>query len=89
MPCRGLARALPAVLARSERDATLLLAHLTEAERERLRVAALSPARCQRVLPVVLPAPTVSRILALIGCRAGGRLLKHIGRARAAVPAPY
>jgi hypothetical protein len=28
-PCRGLARALPAVLARSERDATLLLAHLT------------------------------------------------------------
>ena len=63
--CRGLGSALPAVLARSEVEAALLLAHLSPADAERLRTAALSLHRVQRSLQLSVPAALVGRMLAL------------------------
>ena len=47
-PCPGLGAALPAMLARSEGEAAVLLAHLLAANRKRLRTAALFPKRVER-----------------------------------------
>ena len=70
-PCAGIGAALPAVLGTSEwseAEAALLVRHLSPAERRRLRTFALCLARShrqrrQRLPP--LPAPIVSRLLAL------------------------
>ena len=64
-PCAGLGRALPAVLARSEAEAALLVAHLLAADVDRLRAVALSLQRVQRILQLSVPAALVSRMLAL------------------------
>lgn len=63
-PCPGLEAALPAVLARSDAEAALLVARLPAAERERLRVAALCLRRTERVHGLPLP-PAVVRPLLL------------------------
>lgn len=60
-PCPGLGDALPAVLAHSEVEAALLVAHLPAAGRERLRMAALCLRRLERMyglhlLPALLAA---------------------------------
>jgi hypothetical protein len=47
-PCPGLGSALPAVLARSDFEARLLVAHLPPEEQRRLRTCALCLARAQR-----------------------------------------
>lgn len=65
-PCPGLGRALPAVLARSEAEAAVLVAHLPPADAARLRTAALSLHRLQRGLQLELPAHLVGRMLALL-----------------------
>eukprot|EP00887_Chlorella_sp_A99_P002399 scaffold10.g2399.t1 len=62
-PCPGLARALPAVLARSTAEAAELVAHLPADHRSRLHTLALSLARMQRRLGLELPAHIVRRIL--------------------------
>ena len=64
-PCPGLGRVLPGVLARSEAEASHLVAHLPAAGRRRLRTFALSLGRRQQQLRVYLPAPLVHTILAL------------------------
>lgn len=64
-PCAGLGCALPAVLARSEAEAALLVAHLPPADAERLRTAALSLHRLQRRLQLELPAQLLGRMMAL------------------------
>ena len=63
-PCTGLGAALPAVLARSEAEAALLVAHLPAADRQRLRTAALCLRRTERVHGVDLP-PALLRALLL------------------------
>ena len=65
-PCPGLAAALPAVLARSAAEASLLVACLPETERNRLRTAALALHRAQTVARLSLPQPLVWRILAAV-----------------------
>eukprot|EP00887_Chlorella_sp_A99_P004121 scaffold23.g4121.t1 len=54
-PTPGLARALPAVLARSPAEAAQLVAHLPAAAQRRLRALALSLARLHRRLGLELP----------------------------------
>ena len=60
-PCPGLSAALPAVLARSDAEAALLVARLPADERERLQAAALCLHRAERAhglsLPLVLLRP--------------------------------
>lgn len=63
-PCPGLGTALPAVLARSQAEAALLVHHLPAADRSRLRTAALALHRLQRCLKVSLPTDLAHRILA-------------------------
>eukprot|EP00887_Chlorella_sp_A99_P001707 scaffold8.g1707.t1 len=63
-PCPALARALPAVLARSLVEAAKLVAHLPDKARSRLRALALSLARLQRRLRLELPESVVHRIQA-------------------------
>lgn len=53
--CSGLSAALPAVLERSHSEAALLMARLPQAQRARVRCAALSLARAQRDAGVELP----------------------------------
>ena len=65
-PCAGLGSTLPAVLARSEAEAALLVAHLPPVDAERLRTAALSLHRLQRRLQLDVPAHLVGRVLALV-----------------------
>ena len=67
VPCPALAKALPAVLARSQAEAALLVSHLPATDTERLRVAALSLHRLQHHLQLeaAVPAALVGRILAL------------------------
>lgn len=64
-PCPGLAHALPAVLARSDAEAALLVSHLPDPDRARLRMAALCLHRSQRCLQVQLPPVLVRHILSL------------------------
>lgn len=65
-PCPGLGSALPAVLARSDFEARLLVAHLPFEERQRLRTLALCLARAQRSGQLVqLPTTLNWRLLAL------------------------
>ncbi|EFN53863.1 hypothetical protein CHLNCDRAFT_135974 [Chlorella variabilis] len=64
-PCPGLARALPAVLQCSAAEAGWLVGRLADAQRARLRAAALSLARPQQQSSAVLPAELSGRILAL------------------------
>lgn len=64
-PCPGLAPALPAVVARSEAEARLLVARLPQTTRRRLQTAALCLAREQRCSGVELPLPLARRVLAL------------------------
>ena len=63
-PCPGLTAALPAVLARSAAEAMLLVQHLPEVERHRVRSAALCLHRAQAVAGLSLPQPLTWRILA-------------------------
>eukprot|EP00887_Chlorella_sp_A99_P004086 scaffold23.g4086.t1 len=63
-PTPGLARALPAVLARSPAEAAQLVAHLPAAARGRLRALALSLGLAQRRLGLELPECIEWRILA-------------------------
>ncbi|PRW20634.1 endonuclease V family [Chlorella sorokiniana] len=65
-PCPGLGTALPAVLQRSEAEAALLMARLPDAYQRRMHTFALCLAQAERrqQLPR-LPAPLVSRLLAL------------------------
>ena len=63
-PCAGLGRALPAVLARSDAEAALLVQRLPADDAQRLRLAALCVGRVQRRRHVFLPAPLVRAILA-------------------------
>lgn len=65
-PCPGLARALPAVLARSEVEAAALVAHLPTADKARLRMAALCLHRSQQTMELPLPREVGQRILALV-----------------------
>ena len=64
-PCPGLGTVLPAVLARSQAEAALLVARLPAADRARLRTFALCLNRLQRQLGVALPGAVAGRILAL------------------------
>ena len=64
-PCPDLARALPAVLQRSESEAGWLVGRLTEGQRATLRAVALSLAQAQQHSSTVLPAELSGRILAL------------------------
>ena len=64
VPCPGLECALPAVLARSDAEAALLVAHLPPVEQACLREAALCLARAQRVHDVELPPHALRAILA-------------------------
>eukprot|EP00887_Chlorella_sp_A99_P004089 scaffold23.g4089.t1 len=63
-PLPGLARALPAVLARSPAEAAQLVAHLPAAARGHLRTLALSVVHVQRQLGLELPVHIVRGILA-------------------------
>eukprot|EP00887_Chlorella_sp_A99_P001679 scaffold8.g1679.t1 len=72
-PCPGLARALPAILARSPAEAAQLVAHLPAAARGRLHALLLSLARVQRQLRLELPEAVVRRILAAAQLEAEGR----------------
>eukprot|EP00887_Chlorella_sp_A99_P001709 scaffold8.g1709.t1 len=63
-PCPGLARALPAALARSPAEAAQLVAHLPATARGRLRALVLGLARLQRQLGLELPVHIARRILA-------------------------
>ena len=65
VPCPGLGAALPAVLARSEAEAGLLVQRLPAEEQHRLRTAALALGRAQRELGVALEPALVGRVLAL------------------------
>ncbi|KAL4859422.1 Inversin-B [Chlorella vulgaris] len=62
-PCPGLLRALPAVLAHSTEQARHLVQHLSPADVQRLRTAALCMARAQRQSGVFLPTAVVWQIL--------------------------
>ena len=62
-PCPGLGAALPAVLARSEAEAALLVEHLPAADLERLRTAALCLRRAERVSGLELPAELLRPLL--------------------------
>ena len=62
-PCSGLGAALPAVLARGEAEAALLVAHLPAAARRRLRTAALCLRRAERVHGLELPAALLRPLL--------------------------
>lgn len=64
-PCPGLARALPAVLQRSEAEAALLVARLPAADRQRLQAFALALNRAQQQMGIDLPAGAVRYILSL------------------------
>lgn len=64
-PCPGLGRALPARLAVSPEQARQVVRSLPPADQLRLHTAALSIHRAQHVTGIALPAPIVSRILAL------------------------
>ena len=64
-PCPGLGAALPAVLSRSEAEGRQLVRRLPDAERCRLRAAALALGWAQRALGIELPAVLVRRVLAL------------------------
>lgn len=59
----GLRDVLPAVLARSETEASLLLMRLSSESRERLRTAALCLRRTERVHGLDLPVDIVRRLL--------------------------
>ena len=63
-PCPGLSAALPAVLRRSDAEAALLVAHLPDGERRRLRTAALCLRRTERLHSAELP-PALLRPLLL------------------------
>ncbi|KAI3433501.1 hypothetical protein D9Q98_003313 [Chlorella vulgaris] len=63
--CPGLLRALPAVLAHSTEQARHLVQHLSPADVQRLRTAALCMARAQRQSGVFLPTAVVWQILQL------------------------
>lgn len=63
-PCDGLGAALPAVLARSEAEAALLVSHLPAKACERLRTAALCIKRAERRWRVSLPAELLRPLLA-------------------------
>ena len=63
-PCAGLGAALPDVLARSDAEPALLVQHLPEASKQRLRMAALCLGRAQRRHGASLPAPLVRALLA-------------------------
>lgn len=65
VPCPSLGHALRAVLARSQAEAALLLAHLPPADARRLWTAALSLHRAQRSLQLEVPTALVGRMLAL------------------------
>ena len=72
LACNGLRTALPAVLQRSAHEAALLVRHMPEWERERLRTLALCLGRAQRLLHTrrsfqlpQLPPDVVGRLLAL------------------------
>ena len=65
-PCSpGLGAALPAVLARSEAEAALLVGRLPAETRQRLRIGALCLGRAQREHQIELPAALVGQVLAL------------------------
>lgn len=63
--CAGLEAALPAVLARSEAEAALLVGRLPAEARERLRCRVLCLARLQRRAAALLPVPVLQRVLSL------------------------
>ena len=63
-PCPGLEVALPAVLARSQAEAGLLVRRLPASDCERLRTAALCLRRAERVHGVCLPTDVCARIIA-------------------------
>lgn len=69
-PCPGLAAALPTVLRRSEEEAALLVGHLLDGERQRLRTAALCLGRVQRSSGTPLP-PDILRPLLLAAVEDG------------------
>ena len=60
--CAPLAAALPAVLARSQAEARLLMQHLPRAQKQRLRTCALCLVRGQRRARATLPAELTGRI---------------------------
>lgn len=62
--CAGLEAALPAVLARCEGEAALLVGRLPAEARGRLRARALCLARLQRRAAAPLPVPLLQRVLA-------------------------
>ena len=63
-PCPGLGAALPAVLARSDAEAALLVAHLPAADCERLRTALLCLHRAERAHGLELPPAILHSLLA-------------------------
>jgi hypothetical protein len=65
--CAPLARALPAVLARSRLKARLLMQRLVADQRQRLRTFALCLARAQRKARVPLPQDLTARLLGMAG----------------------
>ena len=65
MPCPGLGRLLPAVLAMGTEQAQHLVRHLPAADAERLRLAALCLARAQQRTRVHLPPSITGLILSL------------------------
>ena len=95
-PCPGLEAALPAVLARSEAEARLLVRHLPTAARKRMQTAALCLARMQQrrgALPpaifsrlVLAAAPPPPASLRVRLARAAGEA--WVGLARGAPLAP-
>lgn len=64
-PCPGLGGALPAVLARSEAEAALLVPRLPPADAARLRTFALALHRAQRRMHIFLPAELARHVLSL------------------------
>lgn len=64
-PCPGLGGALPAVLARSEVEAALLVPRLPPADDARLRTFALALHRAQRRMHIFLPAELARHVLSL------------------------
>lgn len=61
--CPNLSAALPAVIARSLAEAGLLMARLSHQQHARVRCAALTLARAQRVAGVELPPALVTQVL--------------------------
>lgn len=62
--CPGLSRALPAVLPHGHEQAGQLVRRLTQADKARLRTAALSMARVQKLARASLPPALFERIVA-------------------------